>query len=478
MSNRVSMCSGWLWDCGHESAYKEGIVPSGLAIMQGSRTLIALVAAFAAFVAMPLYAQWTPLWSGAWQNELEARSAYPIGVKVVEGGRSFALLSVAHDGQEHLALARFDEGGSFVWMRESPGGDNPGFQPLASGLVVVADNLGPVVRVRAHDGVSGDVVWEDASRNGTLAAGEHVVVVGVDGGLMLPAIDGDDIVVIRYGADGSLRPTWRWSPGPEFRRAEDIIALPDGGAVLGVAGNRLSGGYIVVRFDAQGGVVFHDRELGTFDGGTFSRRLRLGVDADGNVLAQGVLLNPLRNFQAQVWKLAPDGSRLWTTQLVNPINQNLGIEADGFVLDSGGDALVAIDPILDHPMRLVRLDGATGMPQGFADAAFAGMPHSLVREPSGRLLLAGTYYVNAQGHIGARLAEFDAQLRPCRSSDLGAQYAVAVPEGGATGWTVIANTRWVAGNNEAVLSRYDAQGSCEFGDAIFTDAFEAAVSAD
>lgn len=438
--------------------------------MHPLRTLIALIAVSGA---APLQAQWLPLWSGAWQNELENRSVHPVGVKVAGDGRIFTLLSVTHDGQQHIALARFDEGGSFAWMRERPAGDNLGFQPLANGQVAAVDNFGAVVRVRVLDGDTGDIAWEDESRSGRLAVGENVVIAGADGGLMLPAIDGDDIVVIRYGADGSLRPTWRWlPPSPDFRMAHDIVALPDGGAVVGVQGNRVTGGYIVVRFDAKGEVVFHDIELGTLDGGSFNRRLRLGVDGGGNVFAQGTLINPLGNMQAQVWKLAPDGTRLWTTYLVNPANEFLGVEAGGFVLEAEGNAVVAVDSIIEHPMRLLRLDGATGEPLGFGDAPFDGTPHTLALAPNGRLLLAGSYFFNSQGHAGARLAEFDADLRPCRASDLGEQNAAAVPEGGAAGWTVIANTRWEGSNNEAVLSRYDAGDPCVTGDAIFEDGFE------
>ena len=111
-------------------------------------------------------------------------------------------------------------------------------------------------------------------------------------------------------------------------------------------------------------------------------------------------------------------------------------------------------------------------PRKVPSSSFDGTPSNLALAPNGRLLLAGTYFINSQGHAGARLAEFDSGLRPCRSSDLGEQNAAAVPGGGAAGWTVIANTRWDGSNNEAVLSRYDAGGPCVTGDAIFDDEFE------
>src|SRR5690606_11814273 len=141
------------------------------------------------------------------------------------------------------------------------------------GNVAVVDAFGPVLRLRVYDGDSGDVVWEDESQSGRISAGVRQLAVGSGGDLLVPVIDADDILVARYRVDGSRLPDWRWSPGSEDLQAEYVVATADGGALVGVAGDLLTGGYLVVRFDADGNVVFHDRELGTRDGATFDRRL-------------------------------------------------------------------------------------------------------------------------------------------------------------------------------------------------------------
>lgn len=418
-------------------------------------------------------ASWQPAWVGSWQYDVDPSGVTPMDVCVAAEGRVFALLSVAHDGRSHTALARFDEGGAFVWLRERRGVDGRGMQLLPDGNVAVVDAFGSAVRVRVYDGDDGDVVWEDESQAGRISAGSRQLALGADGALLVPAIDGDDVVVVRYAAGGERLPDWRWSPGAEDLQAEDIVATADGGVVVGVAGDMLTGGYLVVRFDAQGQVVFHDRERGGLDGGTFNRRLFLAVDGVGDVLAQGALQNTHGDMQAQVWKIAADGSRRWTRPLVDPVDARLGIEAVGLLLDVAGDAVLALQAGLDDRFRLLRLDSASGALARSAVAPLGGDPRGLAQAPNGRVLLSGTYFLDFQGHIGARIAEFDADLRPCRSADLGADYFVAVFEGGPHGWTGAAGTLFEALGNDAQALRYAADGACDLVDAVFADGFDA-----
>lgn len=417
-------------------------------------------------------AAWAPAWVGSWQYDAAPRGATPVDVRVGSDGRVFALLDLAHDGRSHTALARFDEGGTFVWLRERPGTDGRGMQLLPDGDVAVVDAFGPVVRVRVYDGDDGAVVWEDESQAGRIAAGSRRIALGAGGALLVPAIDGEDVLVVRYAADGERLPDWRWSPGAEDLQAEDIVATADGGVVVGAAGDVLNGGFLVVRFDADGQVVFHDRELGGFDGATFDRRLFLAVDGAGDVLAQGALQNPHGDMQAQVWKIAADGSRLWTRALADPVDRRFATEAVGLLLETDGDAVLAQQAGLDDRFRLLRLDSASGTLVHDAAAPVGGVTRSLARAPNGRVLVGGTYFLDFQGRIGARIAEFDADLRPCRWLDLGAQYFFTVFDGGARGWTGAAGTLFEASGNDAHALRYDADGACDAADAIFADGFD------
>lgn len=433
---------------------------------------IGIVFALAGALATAAGARWEPAWTGAWQYAADPRGVAPMDVRVDADGRVFALFELAHDGEAHTALARFDASGAFVWLRERVGLDGRGMQLLPDGSVAVVDAFGPVVRVRVYDGDDGAVVWEDESQPGRIAAGTRQIALGADGSLLVPAIDGDEVVVLRYAPAGERLPDWRWSPGPEDLQAEDIVAAADGGAVVGVAGDPFTGGFLVARFDADGQVVFHDRELGGRDGGTFNRRLFLAIDGAGEVLAQGALQNTLGDMQAQVWKIAADGSRRWTRPLVDPVDARFATEAVGLVLDANGDALLAQQAGLDERFRLLRLDRRSGALVQSETALLGGTTHGLARAPNGRVLIAGTYYIDFQGHVGARVAEFDANLRPCRAADLGTRYFSTVFEGGAQGWTGAAGTLFTDASNDAHALRYDAGGACEVSDAVFADGFE------
>jgi len=429
----------------------------------------------AALASAPALAQWTPAWIGSWQYAPSPRGVTPHDVRLGAHGRIFTLLDAGHDGMSRTALARFDEGGAFAWLRERPGSTDRGMALLPDGGVAVVDAFGPMVRVRVHDGDNGDVVWEDDTQPGRISAGTRQLAAGADGDVLVPVIDGNDIVVARHAGDGRRLPDWRWSPGAEDLQAEDIVATADGGAVVGVAGDMLTGGYLVVRFDASGQVVFHDRELGTLDGGTFNRRLFLALDGADNVLAQGSLQNPFGDMQAQVWKIAPDGSRLWTRRLANPVDERFGIEAVGLALDAAGDALTAAQPGFGQGLRLQRFDSATGTLRQDVPAPLDGDPRGLARAPNGRVLVNSTYSIDFQGHVGARVVEFDARLRPCRSLDLGDRYFHMVSSGGPRGWTSVAASLFAETGNDAYVLRHDADGACDAADTIFADDFEGAA---
>lgn len=431
------------------------------------------IAATFVFAAALAASGWKPLWVGSWEYEVTPRGASPVDVRVAADGRVFALLDLAHDGMSHVALARFDEGGAFAWLRERRTTANPpGMALLPDGRVAVVDAFGPVARVSVHDGDSGEVVWEDESQAGRISAGVRQLAIGAGGDLLVPVIDGDDILVARYGADGQRLPVWRWSPGSEDLQAEDIVATADGGAIVGVAGDLLAGGYLLVRFAADGTVVFHDRELGTFGGATFNRRLYLALDGAGDVFAQGALQNPFGEMQAQLWKIAPDGTRRWTQPIVNPFDERFGIAAVGLVLDAAGDALLVVQPGIDGSFRLERRDSATGTLRRHVRAPLDGDPRGLARAPNGRVLVDATYFIDFQGHIGARIVEFDADLQACRSADLGDRHFFAIATSGASGWTAAAGTLFRGSSNDAQVLRYDADGPCERPDAVFADGFD------
>ena len=428
-----------------------------------------------ACVAAPAGTPWAPLWSGTWEYEPDPHSVAPVGIRVADDGRIFTLLDAGHAGQAHSALARFDEGGVFAWLRERPGSFRMDARLMDGNRIVVVDQFGADVRVRVYDG-DGGIAWEDQSQSGLLAAGPRRVAVGAEGGLLIPAVDGDDFSVIRYTADGQVLPAWRWSPGPEDLQVDDIVATPDGGAIIGGAGDPLTGGLLVVRFDAAGEVVFDDRELG--DHGTthgFASLVSVELDGNGDVMAAGALENAFGATQAQLWKMAADGTRLWTRVLANPGAAELGVTIGGFALADDGDALVATDLGDYGPIRIVRADSASGETLQVSIAPIDGMPTGLARAPNGRLLVTGFDFIDSQGHIGARIAEFDPGLRPCRVADLGDEYYAVVATASVHGWTLAAGSLFQGPDNDASVLRFDASGPCDV-DTLFVDGFDPAIA--
>lgn len=438
---------------------------------------IALSSTFIAMAALPVHAQWTPAWATTWQYEPSPRSVGPAGVRIADDGSIFTLLDATHDGQGHAALAKFEAEGAFTWLRERAGSFRMDARLMEGGRVAVVDQSGPTPRVRVY-AADGAIDWEDQSSSGLLAAGPRRLAIGVDGGLLIPAIDGDEIIVLRYGAEGQPRTAWRWSPGPENLQVDDIVATPDGGAVVGGAGDPFSGGLLVVRFDADGEVVFHDRELG--DHGTthgMASLVSVEVDRNGDVLAAGALENAFGATQALVWKVAADGSRTWTRVLEGPPEAFFAMGLGGFALADDGDALVVLDHGNGGPLQLLRVSGTDGTTRGLGVAPIDGNPHGLALAPNGRALVTGTAFIDSQGHIGARVAEFDASTRPCRVVDLDEHYFAAVAAGSADGWTLAAGSLFDGPGNEAWVLRFDADGACDAGDAIFAGGFEVAPSA-
>lgn len=428
----------------------------------------------AALATAPAFAQWKPSWDVPWQYMISPRSMNPGGVRVADDGRIFALLDLGHDGRAHAAVACFDEAGGGVWLREFPNVLRMDLQLLPSGHVAVVDQFGPVIRVRVHDGDSGDVVWDDESFNGRLAAGRRALAIAANGDLLIAAVEGDDMVVFRYTADGEKLPSWRWSPGPEDLQADDIVITADGGAIVGGAGDVFTGGFLVVRFDAAGQVVYSDRELG--DHGTTHTVLSIEIDNDGETIAAGAPENASGASQARVWKLAADGTRRWTRDLTNPLDDRFGVTIGAIALSGRGELLIASD-LLDYgPFRVLRIDPDSGAILQVAMASIGGMLTGMAQTPNGRVLIAGFHFIDSQGHIGARMVEFDTNLSPCREADLDTRFFAVTIAGSAQGWTVAGGTLFTGMSNDFRLLRYDSDGACSPLDVVFANGFEEPVA--
>jgi len=439
-----------------------------------------LVAAL--FLARSAAAQWEPQWIGVWQYDEPIRAVLPVGVRTDADGGVFAAIDVTHHSQAHATLARFGGDGGFAWTREHEVWTFAGAERVDAGRVALvgeSDAAGPPVFVRVYDPANGDVVWEQESTSARLEFDgrfdTRTLAVAANGDLLVRASDGGDYVVIRYDAAGNALPDWRWASGGDDVSASDIVALPDGGAIVTGQGDFLGGGYVTVRFDAQGQAVFSDIELGEI--GNPLGPSHVVADAAGDFL---VAASPESSFgvpKAQVWKIAADGSRLWTRVLTNPQDNLSSLDIGGFIRVGDGDVVVGAASVVDQRFRLLRLDGASGDVLWDSTATIGGTPTTLAMAPNGRILVGGYAFIDSAGHVGARIVEFDADGTSCRSSaDLG-MFSNVAAAAGTQGWTVLGTSEYAQGvGNDAVVRRYDANGPCDGADAIFIDGFDAAAS--
>lgn len=425
-------------------------------------------------------AQWVPQWLGTWQHPEPFRGASPADLRVAADGTVFAAIDVTHHGRAHAALARFDADGNFVWLREHEAPSIAAIELLAGGRVVLVGDsatAGMRIFVRVYDGASGNIVWQRESNLGRLGFDERRttrhLAVDANGNLLVLANDGGDFVVIRYDADGNALPSWRYASGDETVTGSYVIALPDGGAIVTGQGHSLGGGYKTVRFDAQGGVLFVDTMLG--DIGNPLGPSYLAPADDGGFVVAGAPESSFGVPEAQVWKLAADGARAWTTVIPNP-HAPSSLDIGAFAALPNGDVLVAAADVIDTRFRLVRIDRASGAVLRDSTATIGGTPTTLTLAPNGRGLVGGFTFANSSGTVTARIVEFDANGAPCRlDADL-AMFSGVAASPGADSWTVLGGSAFVAGTgNDAFALRYDATGVCTVGDAIFANGFETVV---
>jgi len=423
-------------------------------------------------------APWLPLSSASMQHPEPVHTTLPIQTHIAPDGAIFAEVDVTHHNLAHAALARFNADGSFAWMHEVAGSTPAGFAFLDGGHVVTAATsllTLNAINVRVYDTATGALTWVREATGGRFAFDERndtkQVAVDANGNVMVLSNDGGDYVVIRHTADGTALPSWRARiDNANNVRASGIVAMPDGGAIVTGGGAIWGGGFVTVRFDAQGDVVFTDVELG----GKNSLGNPLGpdyiaVNADGNVMLAGTLETQGGTGHAQVWKLDPSGARLWTQLLPNPGGTlSTPPSVGAFLLAPNGDALVLSKFVGSY--RLVRLAAANGAVIWDA-AASGGSPSTLAQAENGRIL-AGGYVLIGGGQVRARAVEFDATGAKCRIMEDIKPYLKLKANGSAAGWSVLTSNPLVAGvGSDAQMRRYNADGPCT--EKLFGDGFEA-----
>lgn len=195
-------------------------------------------------------AQWSPQWNGVWRPGEGDSSLRVLDVRVAPDGTSFVGGRFNRSNQAHAFLLRFESDGGLGWMHDAGVVvEAGGIVRLSSGRIALfgepwADER---VFVGVYDQAGGEALWERRSALGRSLDFERYdqdLVVETPGGDLLVRV-GDqvsgDYVVLRYAADGTERPPWRWQAGPQVWTGGDIAALAGGGAVVTGVGRGLGG---------------------------------------------------------------------------------------------------------------------------------------------------------------------------------------------------------------------------------------------
>ena len=421
-------------------------------------------------------AEWLPQWIGTWEHPESFRAAAPQGIHVLGDGSVLAHVDVTHHSTAHAAMVRFEADGRFAWLHERATFNIATSAVLEGGRIAVS---GEDVELfaRVLDAASGDVVHECTWGDAHLFHDERMLTRAIapapGGGLSMRAHAGGDLLVLRCDAQGKAPPAWRWTSGLADIRSDDILELPDGGVVVTAHGD-VGDGYFALRFDADGTPTLLDAEPGEI--GNPLGALHVARDAQGAFLFAAAPESSFGVPQAQAWKVAPDGTRLWTRVIEAPDVAHPNLDIGGFALAPDGDLVIAVNPP-SGPFRVLRLAGDTGATRWDGTADIGDRSTGLALADDGRVLVGGFASIpGSGGRVTGRIAEFAADGKPCRHAvelDMQAKPRVAA---GGDGWTVVGATPYMAGTgNDVVVRRYDRDGACTGEeDTLFVDGFDGA----
>lgn len=436
-----------------------------------------LAIAFAFLPCGAALAQWTPAWTVVVPHPRPPPvRVSAVNLRVADDGTVFAGVDSTYQNRAHAGVIRVESGGQFAWLNEREGTTltAAGIERLSSGhLAVIGESVLDEQRsvfVRVVDGATGALVWEHESIGGRLwfnGGDLRYLAEGPDGELRLRLSDGGDFVVLRLAADGTPLAPWRANTGLALVRADEIAATADGGAVVvGAAG--IAEGFVTVRFDAGGEVVFTDIEPGEIGNPLGQARVRIDAGGAAIVAASPETMGGVPG--AMVWKLDAAGGRLWTVELSEQPSFATTFANGPVLMTPAGDLIVAVDDVNDLRMRAIHVRGSDGgVVRTYVSDVTTHEVLTLARAASGRVLLGGFQHIpGSGGQVASRLVELDADGQLCRSVVDTEPSATLAVEWAPDGWSVL------RAGNALEVRRYDADGACVAGagDVIFVDGFE------
>ena len=246
------------------------------------------------------------------------------------------------------------------------------------------------------------------------------VFVQSDGKILVTGSDGDDITVVRYLADGSLDTSFggdgkvTTQVTPYASMANEVIVLADGKVV--VCGNAYDGftsyDFALVRYNADGsldaGFGAGGKTTTDFDHDN-DRATAMAVQNDGKIVVGGHTFVGTSNNDVALARYNADGSLDTTFGVGGKVTSSFGrnesvsevvVQQDGKILVAGSQHLPSA-----RDMFVARYNADGTLDTDFGTDGFVRTrvgpetsdANSMVLQPDGKILLAGTGFVNING---------------------------------------------------------------------------------
>lgn len=272
-------------------------------------------------LALPAFAQapaqlWTATYNGPANHQDQ-----PYRVALAGGGLLVAGRSYSTTTWDDIVLLRYSPRGDLLWRAQFDGAAHAGERPsdlLPDGrggaFVCGYSQTGATweARVLRYDR-DGELVWTDAvATPGVISVDWGPQLARTpDGGLRMAATSDGNMLVAAWDEAGAR--LWTRAidvlPG-ELDFATDLAVDSAGDAVVvGPVGTGF-GGTETVKLDAAGNVLWADNEFGSF--GSTLGPAWVRIDANDEIVVTGVPESSCGLHHMSTWRLAPDGTRLWT----------------------------------------------------------------------------------------------------------------------------------------------------------------------
>lgn len=324
----------------------------------------------------------------------------PVRIAPVKGGVLVAGRSYSPATLEDFTLLKYSSKGELLWAAQFDGPESAA--DLASDMLPAADGGAFVCGYSDAGGgwhavlvrydARGTLLWQRFVPAGVFTASGPRLAQTPDGALRMGFTSNGAFLVASFEADGT--PGWIGQMDP-FPGEEDTltgIAVDSAGntVVTGPAGSGL-GGFVTAKLAPDGTVLWAENEFSDFGsslGGSF-----VAIDANDEIVVSAVAESLCGLFQARTWRLAPDGSRMWT--LAFPESPCDSAEVVDMALDADGNAVVLCQSLLGFSGGAIGFATLKYDPDGnevwrnVLDHGGADIPSALDIDPAGNIHITG-----------------------------------------------------------------------------------------